>query len=109
MLKYSEVSELGLVRGGQLVFNGEGYGSPSPAAMEIVQRHRSSGPVSINGWLYIQARRPGESQWRTLADLRADSDGVQATARVAELRQLVAPFAKAQGWLADEDVFNAVS
>lgn len=109
MLKYSEVCETGQVGGGQLVFDGHGYGSPSPAAMDIVQRHRNGSPVSINGWLYVYAQKPGESQWRTLADLRSDMDGADLMARLAELRQRVAPFAEAQGWLTDEDVFEAVS
>ena len=109
MLKYSEVREPGSVSDGNLVFNGEGYSSPSPAAMDVVQRHRGGGPVSINGWLYVYAQRNGESQWRTLADLRSDTAAEQAIKRVAELGQRVAPFAEAQGWLTDEDVFKAVS
>ena len=32
-----------------------------------------------------------------------------AIARLEELRRRVAPFAEAQGWLTDEDVFNEVS
>ena len=109
MLKYSEVCETGRVDGGQLVFDGHGYASPSPAAMDIVQRCRNGSPVSINGWLYVYAQKPGESQWRTLADLRSDMAGTDAMARLEELRQRVASFAEAQGWLTDEDVFKAVS
>ena len=32
-----------------------------------------------------------------------------AVARLEELRRRVAPFAEAQGWLTDEDVFDEVS
>lgn len=32
-----------------------------------------------------------------------------AIARLEQLRRRVAPFAEAQGWLTDEDVFNDVS
>ena len=108
MLEYSEVKETGRVSGGQLVFNGQGYSAPSPAAMDVVQRRRNGSPVSINGWLYVHAQRPGESQWRTLAALRSDADA-QAVSRAAELGQSVAPYAKSAGWLTDEDVFEAVS
>ena len=65
--------------------------------------------MSINSWLYVYAQKPEESRSRTLTDLRSDLDGADAMARLAELRQRVAPFAEAQGWLTDEDVFEAVS
>ena len=74
MLSYSEVRESGFVRAGQLAFDGQGYGSPSPAAMDVVQRHRGGDRVSINGWRHVYAQRNGDSRWRTLADLRSDPE-----------------------------------
>lgn len=74
MLSYSEVRESGVVRAGKLAFHGEDYGSPSPAAMDVVQRHRGGDRVSINGWRHVYAQRNGDSEWRTLADLRPDPE-----------------------------------
>ena len=53
----------------------------------------------------------GEGERVTDADSsdRRRVAGAKGVARATELRRRVLPFAEAQGWLTDEDVFDAIS
>jgi hypothetical protein len=54
----------GRVENGSLVVDGKEFTSPSAAAMEIT--------VSpVNGWTFWECRRPGETRWQALKDLRS--------------------------------------
>ena len=60
---YKGETHLGRVEGGALVLNGKRYDTPSAAAMSI-----SKSPV--NGWVFWEARLPGQSAWRMIRTLR---------------------------------------
>ena len=68
---YSEVRADGHVARGQLIFDGEGFKTPSQAVMAVVaRRRRTSSPLSINGWQYLQVLLPGEDRFKPLSQLR---------------------------------------
>ena len=62
--RYRGELHLGKVAGGALVVNGKRYDSPSAAAMAITNN------TPVNGWTFWDCRRPGESGWRTIKELR---------------------------------------
>ena len=68
-VKYSEVEAIGRVLEGKLTFNGRPFKTPSAAVAAVVESRRGS-KVTVNGWEYVYARRPGEREWRSLAQLR---------------------------------------
>lgn len=53
----------GRVENGALVVNGKRFTSPSAAAMSI-----TGSP--INGWIFWECRRPGETAWQIIKNLR---------------------------------------
>lgn len=69
-VKYSEVEAIGRVLQGKLTFDGSSFRTPSAAVAAVVEWRRGS-RVTINGWDYVYARRPGEREWQSLAQLRS--------------------------------------
>jgi hypothetical protein len=61
--KYKGANYTARVEGGALVYNGERYASPSPAAMAITHN-------SVNGWIFWECRLPGRSAWVLIDSLR---------------------------------------
>ncbi len=51
------------VENGSLVYNGESYDSPSPAAAAVTGN-------SVNGWIFWECRTPGRSSWVRIDSLR---------------------------------------
>lgn len=51
------------VEDGAMVYDGKGYASPSPAAIKITGNSR-------NGWTFWYFRRPSDSAWRLMDELR---------------------------------------
>lgn len=52
------------VEDGALLLNGKKFTSPSAAAMSITGN-------AVNGWIFWECRRPGESNWKLLKNLRS--------------------------------------
>lgn len=57
---------------GKLVVNGLAFPSLSSAARALAKTRDGLQPI-LNGWNYWQAKFPGETQWRSLADLRRNA------------------------------------
>ena len=53
----------GRVENGALMVNGKRFTSPSAAAMSITG-------YSINGWIFWECRRPGETTWQIIKKLQ---------------------------------------
>jgi hypothetical protein len=54
---------------GKLVVNGTSYSALSPAASALgITKNGTT--TSLDGWLYWEAKFPGESTWRKLSELR---------------------------------------
>ena len=62
-LKYKGKLYLARVEDGALVYDGQRYDSPSPAAIAI-------GGHSMNGWLWWECRLPGSGSWVQITGLR---------------------------------------
>jgi predicted CopG family antitoxin len=60
---YKGQTYLARVAEGALVFNGQSFDNPSPAAMQI-----TGNPV--NGWTFWECRLPGQTRWQMLKSLR---------------------------------------
>ena len=56
----------GKINDGSFEVNGKKFSSPSPAAMEIT-KGRTGNP---NGWRYWDCKRPGDTSWIHLGELR---------------------------------------
>lgn len=67
-LRGSQVYE-GQFLDGKLVVNGVAYSSLSGAA-DALAVTKSGDKTSLNGWRYWEAKRPGETVWEKLWDLR---------------------------------------
>jgi hypothetical protein len=57
---------------GRIVVNGSSFGSLSEGAKALAVTKRGKSP-SLNGWKYWFAKLPGEEEWRSLWDMRAEA------------------------------------
>jgi hypothetical protein len=57
---------------GKLVVNGQSFDALSEAASELA-RTKAGTKTSLNGWIYWEAKLPGESKWRRLSDIRDEA------------------------------------
>ncbi len=72
MLRFEHPSYIvvtGCIRHGKWDVEGETFTTPSGATTFAVKK-TSGNDVSLNGWLYWQVQRPGETRWIPLNDLR---------------------------------------
>ena len=53
----------GKVENGALVVNGKRFSAPSAAAHEITNN-------SVNGWVFWECKKPGDSSWRLMSKAR---------------------------------------
>jgi hypothetical protein len=60
---YKGQTYLARIDRGALVFDGQRFDSPSPAAMKITG-------TRVNGWTFWQCRLPGQTKWQMLKALR---------------------------------------
>jgi hypothetical protein len=67
-LRGSQVYE-GRFLDGKLVVNGKDYDALSAAASDLARTKDGAKP-SLNGWLYWKVKFPGETDWRSLEDMR---------------------------------------
>ena len=56
---------------GKLVVNGRAFPSLSSAARALATTRNGQQP-NLNGWNYWQAKFPGETEWRSLAEMRRE-------------------------------------
>ena len=76
----------------------------------ITLSYMSSITVRLDKKLDSELKKLAKRTGRAKSDLIRDALRRQlAIAKFEELRQGVAPFAEARGWLTDEDVFHAIS
>ena len=70
-MKYARGSQVfeGSFLDGKLVVNGRAFDSLSAAANALAVTKDGKRP-SLNGWLYWEAKFPGESHWRSLNSMR---------------------------------------
>lgn len=59
----------GRVVDGEWEINGSRYTTASGAACALISEKRGK-KTNVNGWLYWQYKRPGETRWATLQSLR---------------------------------------
>lgn len=69
-MKYNGRVHTGVVRDGVWLVEGSAYKSPSAAAGGAA-RTRNGNQTSLDGWIYWEARRPGDTKWVPLSSLRA--------------------------------------
>lgn len=71
-MKYARGTQVyeGRFLDGKLVVNGVAYSALSPAASALGITKKGT-TTSLDGWLYWEAKFPGETTWRKLSDLRA--------------------------------------
>jgi hypothetical protein len=60
----------GRIEAGRWVVAGRKFDSPSTAATALVAKGRGRSKARVNGWLYWQVLKPGESDWALLDSLR---------------------------------------
>ena len=70
-MKYARGTQVyeGQFLDGKLVVNGVSYSALSPAASALGITKKGT-TTSLDGWLYWEAKFPGESKWKRLWDLR---------------------------------------
>lgn len=85
--------------------------SPFPAPeFRITLSYMSAVTVRLDEQLELELAELAERTGRSKSDVIRDALRRQlAIVRFQSLRETVAPFAEAQGWLTDEDVFRDVS
>lgn len=54
---------------GKLVVNGQAFATLSSAARALATT-KNGQPPNLNGWNYWQAKFPGETEWRSLEEMR---------------------------------------
>ena len=68
-MKYNGTQYKGLIDDGQWLVEGERYGSPSAAAGGVAVT-KSGNKTSLDGWIYWEVLKPGESQWIDIKQLK---------------------------------------
>ena len=68
-MKYNGTQYKGLIDNGQWLVEGEKYGSPSAAASGVAIT-KSGNKTSLDGWIYWEAMKPGESRWTPIKKLK---------------------------------------
>lgn len=68
-MEYNGRVHTGTIDNGTWVVEGEEYKSPSAAAGGAA-RTRAGKRTQLDGWIYWQAKRPGDAQWIGISQLR---------------------------------------
>ena len=68
-MEYNGRVHTGVIQNGAWVVEGDIYSSPSAAAGGVA-RTKSGKSTSLDGWIYWQAKRPGDAEWAGIATLR---------------------------------------
>lgn len=70
-MEYNGTPYLGEIIDGKWVFGELQFTSPSGAASALAVT-KSGGKTKLDGWLYWQVKRPGDSNWIRIDDLRVN-------------------------------------
>jgi len=70
-MKYNDLKHSGEIIGGKWKVKGESYNSPSQAASSVA-RTGNGEKTQLNGWIYWRVKRPGDTRWISLDNLRSD-------------------------------------
>ena len=68
-MRYNGTQYKGLIDDGQWLVEEERYGSPSAAASGVAIT-KSGNKTSLDGWIYWEAMKPGESRWTAIKQLK---------------------------------------
>jgi hypothetical protein len=68
-MKYNGRLHTGQIDNGDWLVEGSRYNSPSAAAGGV-GRTKKGGKTSLDGWLYWEAKRPGDREWVPIKSLR---------------------------------------
>jgi hypothetical protein len=68
-MKYNGRLHTGQIDNGDWLVEGNRYNSPSAAAGGV-GRTKKGGKTSLDGWLYWEAKRPGDREWVPIKSLR---------------------------------------
>ena len=68
-LAHPRVESSGTIHNGVWIVEGKKFRTPSSAACYVVSEAMGR-PMSVNGWLYWQVKRPTDSDWKPLNSLR---------------------------------------
>jgi hypothetical protein len=68
-MHYRGEEHLGAIENGEWVIEGQRFSSPSAAAGGVAVTKKGTQP-SLDGWTYWQVKRPGDTDWVSLRELR---------------------------------------
>ena len=95
-MSYNGRTHSGLICDGKWVVEGKEHSKPSPAASAVAVTKRGR-KTQLDGWKYWEAKRPGDDDWQSIAELRP-SRSEAADRLLAELdNSIVSPLATAPG------------
>jgi hypothetical protein len=87
----------GSIEGGRWVVQHRKFDSPSTAATALVSKGRGRSKARVNGWLYWQVLKPGQTDWALLDSLRIGNPSGLAHAPRHTSRGKPAPFQVVNG------------
>jgi hypothetical protein len=70
-MEYNGRQHSGSIQDGLWVVEGGQYKSPSAAAGGVARTRRGK-PTSLDGWIYWRVKRPGDTEWIAIQQLRKD-------------------------------------
>lgn len=68
-MEYNGKGHAGRIDNGEWLVEGARYNSPSAAAGGVARTRAGTSP-SLDGWIYWEAKRPGDTKWISLQALR---------------------------------------
>jgi len=68
-MEYNGVEHNGAIVDGAWECGGSRFAGPSPAAAAVATT-KAGGTPSLNGWIYWQAKLPGQSNWIAISKMR---------------------------------------
>jgi hypothetical protein len=72
-MEYNGRVYAGVIEDGSWIVEGGKYKSPSAAAGGVA-RTKDGGRTSLDGWIYWQVKRPGDTNWTAIRYLRAAAE-----------------------------------
>ena len=72
-MQYNGKHYVGQIDDGEWVVEGKRFRSPSAAAGETALT-KSGGHTKLDGWIYWEAKRPGDHGWTPISTLRRDAE-----------------------------------
>ena len=72
-MKYKQTFHYAEIVDGNWIYNNQVCNSPSNAASIVSQIHAGK-HVSLNGWIYWEAKKPDETKWNLISSLKAQPE-----------------------------------